>query len=284
MKYNDERRFCVYLYQRKDDGIVYYIGQGTKNRPYVMNKHNQLCQDIDNKHGTNIIIYKDNLTKQEALDLEKALIKEYMDNGYGLSISGYYKKDGLNLANATFGGEDSLIGELNPAKRKDVREKISQHAKEHNSFALEEVRAKDSKRMKEFSNTPEQKEIQSQRMKTYYQTEEGQKRKAKQAEINKKYFAEHREEHIQKLKDYFKTEKGKEQARKQSERCKGQIPNNAQGVMCVETQETYSSMKILSLKLGKNKGYIKWQFEHKLKEDNTIEIQIEDKVYHYKKI
>lgn len=280
-----DRRFCVYMYQKQDDGDIYYIGQGTIARSKAMNKHSKICQSIDKIHGTNILIYKDNLTKQEALDLEVKLIKQYVEEyGYGLSISGYYKKGGKNLANGTFGGEHSMIGELNPAKRKDVREKLSKHAREHNSFALEEVRKKDSERMKEFSNTKEHKELQSQRMKDFYQTEEGQIQKQKQSKISKEYWREHREEHIQKIKDYYKTEKGKEQIRKNAERHRGMDAPNAEKIICVETQQTYKSMKQLSLLLHKNEHYITWHFHNRLREDGTIEITVDGRILHYKKI
>ena len=281
----EERRFCVYMYQRQDNNDIYYIGQGTIDRSKAMCKHSELCQRIDKKYGTNILIYQDNLTKEEALNLEVQLIKQYVeDYGYGLSIKGYYKKNGKNLANGTFGGEHSMIGELNPAKREDVREKLKQHAREHNSFALEEVRKKDSERMKLLNSTPEQKMIQSKRMKDYYQTEKGQQRRKMQSEINKCYFAEHKEEHSQKLKAYFQTEKGKAQIQKHKEKLKGRMPSTAQQVMCVETQEVYQSMKTLSLLLGKNANYIAWHFQKHLLEDDTIELNIDGIVRHYKLI
>lgn len=286
-----DNKFCVYLYKRKDTDIVYYIGQGTNKRAYDINGHNRFVRAEHKKYGTDVELYKTNLTKEDALEIEEELIKHYVyDLNYGIRVKGHYKENGNNLANCTFGKEwfaiqagKLTIGENNPAKRDDVRKKLSEHAKNHNSFALEEVRKKDSERMKIFSNTKEQKEIVSQRMKAFYQTEKGKARREEQKNINKKYWQEHREEQIQKLKDYFKTEKGKKQIEKHREMMCGRTPSNANGVICVETQETYKSMKELSLLLNKNKHYIAWHFNNKLREDNTIEINIDGVVRHYRK-
>lgn len=242
---NEDRKFCVYLYRRKNTDIVYYIGQGTLKRANAINEHNKFCKSDNRKYGTDIEIYKDNLTKEEALDLEEELIAKYVyELNYGIHIGGYYKKDGYNLDNCTFGKEGYaimsgklIIGKDNPAKRPDVREKLSKHAKENNSFALDDVRKRDSERMKAFSNTKEQKEIQSQRMKHFYETEEGKEFKKRYGEISKQYWKDHRDEMSQKLKDYFKTEKGIEQAKRQSERCKGQDAPNAKRILCIETNE-----------------------------------------------
>lgn len=90
-----ERNFYVYLFKAtidkviKIDGIdvtfkngdVYYIGEGNGNRIKHMTRNND-CNTLTEMLKGEIVIYEENLTKQEALDLEKDLIEEYKNIGY----------------------------------------------------------------------------------------------------------------------------------------------------------------------------------------------------------
>lgn len=63
--------YYVYVYLRSDRYSPYYVGKGREKRAYQ--KH----VNVDLPSIERIEIIKDNLTEQEALDLEKILIKFY---------------------------------------------------------------------------------------------------------------------------------------------------------------------------------------------------------------
>lgn len=76
------RQFYVYMFWRKDKNEVFYIGKGTKGRHLdKINNRNQYFKRICEKTETYSTIYKNNLSEQEAFDLERTLIKEYREKG-----------------------------------------------------------------------------------------------------------------------------------------------------------------------------------------------------------
>jgi hypothetical protein len=77
---NEDRKFCVYLHRRLDNNEVFYVGQGvTETRPNYSVRRNKRWNAIVNAFGFYSDIYKDCLTKEEALVLEKQLILELKD-------------------------------------------------------------------------------------------------------------------------------------------------------------------------------------------------------------
>ena len=83
--------YYVYAYLREDQS-PYYIGKGKNDRAYDNNDHK--------KHGiylpvdqSRIVILKDTLTNQEALDLEATLIRQHGRRDIGTGIL-YNKTDG----------------------------------------------------------------------------------------------------------------------------------------------------------------------------------------------
>lgn len=86
--------FYVYLHYRISDGEVFYVGKG-KGQRIVSTKRNRLWRNIAEKHGVRASIYKDNLSEEEAFQIESELIVRFgrIDNKSGC------------LANLTDGGE-----------------------------------------------------------------------------------------------------------------------------------------------------------------------------------
>lgn len=84
----------------------FYVGKG-KGRRYKTKSRNSHHDSIANKYGYFTRIIKNNLTEQEALDLEKERIHYYVfDLDYGIDVNGYRKYDNNHfLTNLTFGGE-----------------------------------------------------------------------------------------------------------------------------------------------------------------------------------
>jgi hypothetical protein len=75
-----DNKFYVYCHRRKTDGKCFYIGKGTGNRFKSKSGRNQYWHNIVNKHDFEPEILIDNLTEEEAFQLES----EYCKNiGYG---------------------------------------------------------------------------------------------------------------------------------------------------------------------------------------------------------
>ena len=92
-----KRNKCVYEYRlpESDGGHTYYVGQGNYNRPYKAHPYRGHKRNtcIKPKDKNQIVIIKDNLTEQEAKDLEIELIAKHgrIDLGEGYLIN---KTDG----------------------------------------------------------------------------------------------------------------------------------------------------------------------------------------------
>ena len=104
---NNGRNFYVYAYIRLDKNTYFYIGKGTGNRykeHYTgRNKH---FKNIINKVEYEVEILYENLTEDEALDLEVSTIHDLVFNeNYSIDIKGYNKKSKKHLVNCTWGGE-----------------------------------------------------------------------------------------------------------------------------------------------------------------------------------
>jgi hypothetical protein len=80
-------KYYVYEYLR-EDGSPYYVGKGSGFRAYCKRPYRP-------KDKSRIKIIKDNLTEEEAFDLEKTLIEQYGRQDLGTGI----------LKNKTVGGE-----------------------------------------------------------------------------------------------------------------------------------------------------------------------------------
>lgn len=86
-------KYCVYLHKRKDNGNVFYVGEGTLLRPYSKGSRNKKWHEIVNSIGYEISIVKSKLSKTEALELESSLIKNYQN----LVNSKVHSKKVINL-------------------------------------------------------------------------------------------------------------------------------------------------------------------------------------------
>lgn len=76
--------FYIYMYYFIDSGEVFYIGKGKGNR-YLDTVHsrNKYFKNIINKYGDNVGVkfYIENISEEEAFNLERKLIKEYWKKG-----------------------------------------------------------------------------------------------------------------------------------------------------------------------------------------------------------
>jgi len=101
-----ENNYCVYFYLR-DDKSPYYVGMGKKQRPFVKHAHRQDKGDFKPDDNDLISIVHENLSQEEAFELEIKYITEYGR-----------KCDGGILINLTEGGQGAKHNE-------ETRKKLS---------------------------------------------------------------------------------------------------------------------------------------------------------------
>jgi hypothetical protein len=118
---------CVYRHITKDNNTVFYVGMGNNSRPYTKTKRSSYWKKIVDKHGYYVEVLAENLSFEDAIELEIFLISLYgrKDNKTGV------------LCNLTDGGE----GTKNVTE--SVRKKISKSRKGVRNLPLDYVRNKE---------------------------------------------------------------------------------------------------------------------------------------------
>lgn len=87
------KRYCpegyyVYLHIRVSDGLVFYVGKGHKFRAWEFSwksRKNTHWQRTKEKHGIRVEVYKERMSSDCALTLEKILIAKYISLGHPLT-------------------------------------------------------------------------------------------------------------------------------------------------------------------------------------------------------
>lgn len=90
-------RFYVYVHFDLTNQRPFYVGKGHGKRAFSKHKRNDYWKNIVNKHGYSIEILEDNLTEDQAYELEKYWISQF-------------KAWGFKLCNMTEGGEGASKG------------------------------------------------------------------------------------------------------------------------------------------------------------------------------
>ena len=121
---NEDRRFYVYEHIRKDNNTCFYVGKGTGDRAYNLDRgnfHNGVCKE----YGCRVKIIKDGLTEKEAFALERERIEDYVITfGYGIPIDGYRDYSNNYLTNFTWGGEGTSGRKLSKEEKQNISEKL----------------------------------------------------------------------------------------------------------------------------------------------------------------
>lgn len=98
-------RFYVYEWYIKETGEVFYVGKGTGERKDVIYNRNDYFKSVHNKYACSNRVIENNLTDEEACNLERDMIKYYWDKGQA-------------KCNFTQGGTGFAEGELNPIHKR----------------------------------------------------------------------------------------------------------------------------------------------------------------------
>ena len=144
MSINENREFYVYEHIRLDNNTCFYVGKGKGNRAYELDR-NDFHDNISNSYGHAVVIVKDNLTEEEAFELERDTIEDYVFTlGYGIDIEGYKNRENDEfLTNLTFGGEGSSGFKHSEETKRKISEshkgiKLSEETKQKLSEANKE--------------------------------------------------------------------------------------------------------------------------------------------------
>lgn len=76
--------FYVYVHRRLSDNSVFYVGKGKGRRAWVKSGRSEYWKRISDKYGYIVEIVFDNLTEEEAFQVEMDTIKEFTYFGYTL--------------------------------------------------------------------------------------------------------------------------------------------------------------------------------------------------------
>ena len=139
---NENREFYVYEHIRLDNNTCFYVGKGKGNRAYETDR-NDFHNNISNSYGIAVVIVKDNLTEEEAFELERDTIEDYIFTfGYGIEIDGYKNRENDEfLTNMTFGGEGVSGGHLSEEHKQKLSESHNgKHHSEETKMKMSESR------------------------------------------------------------------------------------------------------------------------------------------------
>ena len=103
--------FYVYLHRRKTDNKVFYVGKGKGKRAYSKASRSQWWNSVADKHEMTVEIVFDNLSEDDAFQIEKDTILEFR----------YFEHP---LVNLTDGGEGMSGYKPYEEQRKRVSEKM----------------------------------------------------------------------------------------------------------------------------------------------------------------
>ena len=161
--------FYVYVHRKTSNNSIFYVGKGCDYRAYDKTGRNDYWEKTYNKHGLIVEIVLNNLTEQQAFNLEIELIA-------------FYGRE--NLCNLTDGGEGSSgvifsqsrllkIKQASINQWSSTENRQAQSVRIKNAFLTnEDYRKKHSESQKRIHSTNESKLETSIRMKNYYSNPE----------------------------------------------------------------------------------------------------------------
>lgn len=100
-----EEKYYVYIWKREDNDSTFYVGKGCGRRAANLIDRNEHFKRIVNKVPCHYEILKENMTENDAYELEKQTIQYYINLGYGIDIEGYPRTKEFYLVNSTLGGD-----------------------------------------------------------------------------------------------------------------------------------------------------------------------------------
>ena len=137
--------YYVYIYWRLDINEPFYVGMGHNNRwkDLYENRRNEHFIRIINKYPIAVEIIKDNLTEEQAHDIECWLINELVFE-YGYSINIFNNRSiekSKHLVNCTWGGEGTSGRKLSNESIEKIRQaNLGKHHTEETKRKISEAK------------------------------------------------------------------------------------------------------------------------------------------------
>ena len=147
----EEKRFYVYDWYIKDTNHIFHVGKGTGNRCHELSGRNNLFKYTVKHFDCDVKIYKDNLTEEQAWELERDRINELKLTG---QCETNFHEGGRGGNTFKYVSDDAML---------EIKQKIGKTSKEHwqdkafrdktvnsikSSMASKEIRRKVSERTK----------------------------------------------------------------------------------------------------------------------------------------
>lgn len=176
----------VYKHLKKNTKDLFYIGIGkNKQRAYSKESRNDKWHEIVNEYDFDVEIIYENLTKDEAAEIEKQLISKYGRIGF--------EEDGIlvNIHSGGYGGWDHIDtkGENNPMYEKSVKDIfIQKYGKQEGLRMYKESRLnagkKTSKKLKGIKKTEEHRQNLSKAKLEFFKNETLEEKEQRKAYIS----------------------------------------------------------------------------------------------------
>ena len=226
---NENREFYVYEHIRLDNMTCFYVGKGKGERAYDLER-NDFHDNISNSYGHVVVIVKDNLTEEEAFELEKNTIEDYIFTfGYGIDIDGYKNRENDEfLTNMTFGGEGVSGANKGKHLSEEHKKKLSEsHKGKNNPFYGKHLSEEHKKKI-------------------------GESNKGKLAGKNHPFYGKHlSEEHKKKMSKSLKGKNNPMYGKHHSEESKQKMSESSKGIQLSEE----TKLKISEAMKGKNNPF-----------------------------
>lgn len=149
-----KKEFYVYGWIRLDTNEFFYIGKGKGKRAFERKACNNHFMNIYNSVDTAVVFLKENLTNQEAVDLERKYI-EYLvfEIGYGIDIKGFRESEVGLLTNCTWGGEGTPGRKCKEITKKRISRGNKGKSHPHTEYTKKII----SKKLRAYKKTDEHK-------------------------------------------------------------------------------------------------------------------------------
>lgn len=230
------RIYYVYAWFREDHNTIFYVGKGKDGRYLRLDNRKPYFMNIYNSVPTHVKILKGNLTEEEALDLEKKIIKHLVfKQGYSIDVPAFKgaKVSGRHLVNLTWGG-DGTSGYTYKQSQETIASRVAKNTGKKRTPAQRENLKRGAR--KRFSNPQEVERLRT--LRKGYVTSEKTKQLLREQRLGKRIT----EEHKQKIRESYLalSEAEKEERRKhQKENTRKAI---GRSIYCIELDKHFTSI------------------------------------------
>lgn len=238
--------YYVYIYWRLDTNEPFYVGKGKGDRWKRIEKtrRKEHFRNIVNKYDVVCEIIKDNLTEDQAHEIECWLINELVfEYGYSIDIENNRSREkGCHLVNCTWGGEGVSGYKHTEEEKKMIGESCKLMWENENLRKDASVRSKERWKNKEYKNKMSEK-LRGENNPMYGKSHSEESKRKISETMKGKYCGENNPMWGKNPRDYMTEDAKREYDRKISERTKGKNNPNAKSVICLTTKKIFITIQ-----------------------------------------